>query len=64
MASYDYNASNLNSGIGGYILYDRAGTSNLITQQEGFNFAYRIKINKYSEFRGGISFAMTQKKMA
>lgn len=63
MVAYDYNASKLNSGIGGYIVYDRAGTSNLITQQEGFNFAYRIKINKYSEFRAGISFAMTQKRL-
>jgi len=63
MVAYDYNASNLNSGIGGYILYDRAGTSNLVTQQEGFNFAYRIKVNKYSEFRMGLSLAMTQKKL-
>lgn len=63
MVAYDYNASNLNSGIGGYILYDRAGTSNLVTQQEGFNFAYRIKINKYSELRLGLSLAMTQKRL-
>ena len=63
MLAYDYNASKLNSGIGAYVLYDRAGTSNLVTQQEGFNFAYRIKINKYSEFRAGLSFAMTQKRL-
>ncbi len=63
MVAYDYNASNLNSGLGGFILYDRAGTSNLVTQQEGFNFAYRIKINKYSEFRMGLMMAMTQKKL-
>jgi len=63
MVSYDYNASKLNSGIGGYVLYDRAGTSNLVTQQGGFNFAYRVKINKYSEFRAGLCFAMTQKRL-
>lgn len=63
MVAYDYNAAKLNSGIGGFVLYDRAGTSNLVTQQEGFNFAYRIKINKYSEFRMGIMVAMTQKKL-
>lgn len=63
MVAYDYNASNLNSGIGGFVMYDRAGISNLVTQQEGFNFAYRIKIDKYSEFRMGLMVAMTQKKL-
>jgi type IX secretion system PorP/SprF family membrane protein len=63
MAAYDYNLSNLNSGIGGFILYDRAGTSNLVTQQEGLNYAYRIKVNKYSELRLGLSLVMAQKKL-
>jgi type IX secretion system PorP/SprF family membrane protein len=63
MASYDYNLSGLNSGIGGYILQDRAGTSNLVTTQGALNFAYRFKINKFSEVRTGISIAMTQKRL-
>jgi len=63
MAAYDYNVSHLNSGIGFYALQDRAGTSNLVTTQGGFNFAYRFKINKYSEFRAGFTIAMTQKKL-
>lgn len=63
MFSYDYNISNLNSGIGIFLLTDRAGTSNLVTQQQGLNFAYRFKINKYSEFRLGILMATVQKKL-
>src|ERR1044072_5125484 len=63
MVAYDYNASNLNSGLGAFVLYDRAGTSNLVTQQEGFNFAYRIKINKYSELRLGLAIGLTQKRL-
>lgn len=63
MATYDYNISNLNSGIGGFLMQDRAGTSNLVTTYAGLNFSYRIKVNKYSEARAGISVAMGQKKL-
>jgi type IX secretion system PorP/SprF family membrane protein len=63
MVSYDYNLQNLNSGIGGFVIYDRAGTSNLLTQQQGLNFAYRFKVNKYSELRLGLVMAMSQKRL-
>jgi len=63
MASYDYNVSNINSGIGGYVLQDRAGSSNLVTTQYAVNYAYRIKVNKFSEARGGISIGMSQLKI-
>jgi type IX secretion system PorP/SprF family membrane protein len=63
MASYDYNVSSLNSGIGFYFLKDVAGTSRLMTTQSGLNFAYRFKVNKYSEVRTGMTVAMTQKKL-
>lgn len=63
MASYDYNISNLNSGIGIIALQDRAGSSNLVTTQYGVNYAYRVKIDKYSEVRGGLSMSMVQKKI-
>lgn len=63
MATYDYNISNLNSGIGGFILQDRSGTSNLVTTLGGINFAYRIKVDKFSELRLGASVAMAQKKV-
>jgi type IX secretion system PorP/SprF family membrane protein len=63
MASYDYNLSNLNSGIGGFVLQDRAGSSRLVTTQGGLNFAYRFKVNKYSEVRAGLQVAMIQKRI-
>lgn len=63
MASYDYNISNLNSGIGGYLLQDRAGTSNLVTTQGALNYAYRIKINKYSETAGWFNVVYVSKKI-
>ncbi len=63
MATYDYNISNMNSGIGGFFLQDRAGTSNLVTTQYGASFAYRVKVNKYSEFRMGTIVGITNKKI-
>lgn len=62
MATYDYNLSDVNSGIGGFFLQDVAGTSRLVTQQSGINFSYRVKVNKYSEFRMGAMAAITKKK--
>ncbi len=63
MATYDYNISNLNSGIGFYVLQDRAGTSNLVSTHSGGNFAYRIKVGKYAEARAGLQLTMVQKKL-
>ncbi len=63
MVTYDYNISGLNSGIGFYSLQDRAGTSNLVTSQNGANFAYRVKVGKFSEARAGLQLAMVQKKL-
>ena len=63
MAAYDYNLSDLNSGIGGFLWQDYAGTSNLTTTQFGLNYSYRIKINKVSELRMGLMLGMTQKKL-
>ena len=60
MATYDYNVSNMNSGIGGFILQDRSSTSNLVTTMGGVNYAYCVKVWKYSECRGGVSLVMNQ----
>ncbi len=63
MASYDYNASDLNSGIGVFALQDVAGTSNFVSTQGGLNFAYRVKTGKASEARGGVMLSFNQKKI-
>jgi len=62
MATYDYNISNMNSGIGGFIIRDWAGTSNLVTSQYGGSFAYRVKVDKFSEFRMGVVVGISSKK--
>ena len=64
MAAYDYNLSDLNSGVGGFVLQDIAGTSNLVTTQFGLNYAYRIKINKNTEVRAGLQMGMHQKRIS
>jgi type IX secretion system PorP/SprF family membrane protein len=63
MAAYDYNVSNMNSGIGAFVLQDKAGTSNLVSTTTGLNFAYRIKLGKYAEARAGVMLTMNQKKL-
>lgn len=63
MASYDYNISSVRSGIGGFVLQDKSGSSNLVTTLGGFNYAYSAKLNKFAELRGGIMLAMAQKKL-
>lgn len=63
MASYDYNISSIKSGIGGFVLQDRAGSSNLVTTMGALNYAYSAKVKKYSELRGAISIGMAQKKL-
>jgi type IX secretion system PorP/SprF family membrane protein len=63
MASYDYNVSSVKSGIGVYVLQDKAGSSNLVSTVSTFNYAYSAKINKYSEFRSGLSIGMGRKKL-
>ena len=43
MASYDYNMSDINSGIGITVMQDRAGTAGLTHTQFGTNYAYHFK---------------------
>lgn len=63
MVTYDYKVSNMNSGIGGFILQDRVSTSNLVTTIGGVNYAYCVKVVKYSECRGGVSLVINQKEI-
>jgi len=63
MATYYYNISNMNSGIVGFILQDRAGKSKIVNTIGGVNYAYRVKVGKYSEVRVGVSLVINQKKI-
>lgn len=63
MASYDYNMSDLNSGIGINIMQDRAGTAGLTHTQFGINYAYHFKISKFSEIRMGSTLSYNLKRL-
>ncbi len=63
MFSYDYNLSDLNSGIGMFVLQDEAGTSRLKHTQGGLSYAYRFKTGKNAEVRSGLQIVMNQKRL-
>jgi len=63
MASYDYNMSDLNSGIGFTVMQDRAGTAGLTHTQIGASYAYHFKINKFAEIRAGANLSYNMKRI-
>lgn len=63
MASYDYNMSNLNSGLGLLVMQDRAGTAGLTHTQIGLNYAYHFKIGKFTEIRMGANLSYNMKRI-
>lgn len=63
MASYDYNLSDLNSGLGITVMQDRAGTAGLTHSQFGVNYAYHFKVSKFSEIRLGANLNYNMKRM-
>ena len=63
MASYDYNLSDINSGIGVLVMQDKAGTAGLTHTQIGVNYAYQFKISKFSEIRMGANLNYNMKRL-
>jgi type IX secretion system PorP/SprF family membrane protein len=63
MASYDYNMSDINSGLGITAMQDRAGTAGLTHTQFGVSYAYHFKINKLSEIRMGANLNYNMKRI-
>ena len=63
MATYDYNLSDFNSGIGVVVMQDRAGTAGLTHSQFGVTDAYHFKINKFAEIRAGANLSYNIKKL-
>jgi len=63
MAAYDYNMSDLNSGLGITVMQDRAGTAGLVHSQFGLNYAYHFKISKFSEVRLGANLNYNLKRI-
>jgi type IX secretion system PorP/SprF family membrane protein len=63
MAAYDYNLSDVNSGIGVFAMQDVAGTAGLKHTQAGLNYAYRFTVRKTSELRAGVSVSYNMKSL-
>ena len=63
MASYDYNMSDINSGLGINVMQDRAGTAGLTHTQFGINYAYHFKVSKLAEIRLGANLNYNMKRI-
>lgn len=63
MVTYDYNMTDLNSGIGFTVMQDRSGTAGLTHTQIGASYAYHVKINKFAEVRMGANLNFNMKRI-
>lgn len=63
MASYDYNMTDLNSGLGFTVMQDRSGTAGLTHTQIGASYSYHFKINKFAEIRMGANLNFNMKRI-
>jgi len=63
MVSYDYNLTDLNSGLGFTVMQDRSGTAGLTHTQIGASYAYHVKINKFAELRFGANLNFNMKRI-
>ncbi len=63
MVTYDYNMSDLNSGIGFTVMQDRSGTAGLTHTQVGASYSYHFKINKFAEIRMGANLNFNMKRI-
>lgn len=63
MAGYDYNLSEINSGLGFNVMQDRAGSAGLTHTQFGVNYAYHFKVSKVSEIRMGANLSYNMKRL-
>ena len=63
MAAYDYNISDVSSGIGIFAMQDVAGTAGLKHTQAGLSYAYRFTVRKTSELRAGVSVSYNMKSL-
>lgn len=62
-AAYDYNISNINSGVGIFVMQDKAGAAGLTHTQAGLGYSYRFTIKKFNELRAGFSVSYNMKSL-
>jgi type IX secretion system PorP/SprF family membrane protein len=56
--SYDYNLEHLNSGLGLFIMTDKAGTANLKSTQINFQYSYKVNLNGKWMLSSGLNFGV------
>lgn len=61
--AYDHRSSTTNSGIGGMVMHDRAGTMALSNTHVALCYSYEARINRRSGVRGGLRLGFTQKAL-
>jgi type IX secretion system PorP/SprF family membrane protein len=59
--AFDHFFSQSNSGVGLFIIRDRAGTGRLSTTNSGMQYSYKILVNKGFEIRPGLQLYYTQR---
>ncbi len=63
MVTYDYNMTDLNSGLGFTVMQDRSGTAGLTHTQVGACYSYHFKISKFAEIRMGANLNFNMKRI-
>ena len=56
--SYDYNYSDINSGLGLMLITDRAGSANLRSTTINFQYAYKVNLNDKWMLSSGLNFGV------
>lgn len=56
--SYDYNMETLNSGLGLYVMADKAGSANLKSTTINFQYAYKVSLNDKWVLSSGLNFGV------
>lgn len=56
--SYDYNYSDINSGLGLMVVTDRAGSANLRSTTLNFQYAYKVNLNDKWMLSSGLNFGI------
>src|SRR5690606_26851967 len=56
--SYDYNLSDLNSGLGFMVVTDRAGSANLQSTVVNFTYSYKVNFNRKVMLSTGLNFGI------
>lgn len=59
--AYDHRSSATNSGIGGMVMHDQAGSYRLSFTQAALCYSYEARINRRSGVRGGLRLGYTQR---